>query len=499
MNAPVLADRLKALETGFFAETHKLFIGGEWVDAETGETIDVINPATGLVIAKVQAAGPGDVDKAVKAARKAFESGPWPAMTATDRAKLLWALAQALEDNADEIGMIESLDNGMPMMMAKMGAVMGSANNLRYNAGWAGKVLGETIEGNMPNRHIYTLKQPIGVVGAITPWNFPLPMEVAKIAPALAAGCTVVLKPAELTSLTAIKLGHLIQQVGIPPGVVNIITGYGDPAGKALVEHPDVDKLSFTGSTATGKWIVQAAAGTLKRVTLELGGKSPVLVFPDADLEKAIPGAAMGVFGNAGQVCVAGSRLYVHKDVFDKVVEGVSAMAKNLKVGPGTDPTTQMGPLISQKQLDRVSGYIASGREQGAEVVVGGERSGNQGFFMQPTVLAETNRDMSVVREEIFGPVVCAMPIDDNDLERIAKTANDTTYGLAAYIWTRDMGVAHKLAKKLQAGTVSINGSAGIDPAVPFGGFKQSGWGRENGYEGAEHFFETKTVSVNLG
>ena len=498
MNAPVMIDRIKALELGFFAETHRLFIGGEWVDAETGETIDVINPATGLVIAKVAAGGAADIDKAVKAARKAFESGPWPQMNGTERAKLLWKLADAIEANADEIGLVESLDNGMPMMMAKFGAALGSANNLRYTAGWPGKVLGETIEGHNLTRHVYTLKQPIGVVGAITPWNFPLPMEVAKIAPALAAGCTVVLKPAELTPLTAIKLAHLIQEVGIPPGVVNIITGYGDPAGKALVEHPDVDKISFTGSTATGKWIVQAAAGSLKRVSLELGGKSPVLIFPDADLEKAIPGAAMGVFGNAGQVCVAGSRLYVHKDIFDKVVDGVSAMAKNLKVGPGQDPETQMGPLVSQKQLERVSGYIASGKDEGAEVVVGGERHGNQGYFMQPTVLAQTNREMKVVREEIFGPVVCAMPIDDNDIERIAKTANDTTYGLAAYIWTRDMSVAHKLAKKLQAGTVSVNGSAGIDPAVPFGGFKQSGWGRENGYEGAEHFYETKTVSVAL-
>jgi phenylacetaldehyde dehydrogenase len=498
MNAPVLTDRLKALETGFFAETHKLFIDGKWVDSDSGKTIDVTNPATGQVIAKIQAGTAADIDKAVKAARKAFETGAWPAMNGTERAKLLWKLADALEANVDEIGLVETLNNGMPMMMARMGAVLGSANNLRYNAGWAGKVLGETIEGHNLSRHTYTLKQPVGVVGAITPWNFPLPMAVAKIAPALAAGCTVVLKPAELTPLTAIKLAHLIEQVGFPPGVVNIVTGYGDPAGKALVEHPDVDKISFTGSTQTGKWIVQAASANLKRVSLELGGKSPVLIFPDADLEKAIPGAAMGVFGNAGQVCVAGSRLYVHKDVFDKVVDGVTGMAKALKVGPGIEPDTQMGPLISQKQLERVTGYVQAGREEGAEVVVGGERSGNQGYFMQPTVLAETNRNMKVVREEIFGPVVCAMPITDDDIEQIARTANDTTYGLAAYIWTRNMSVAHKLAKKIQAGTVSVNGSAGIDPAVPFGGFKQSGWGRENGYEGAEHFYETKTVSVAL-
>ena len=498
MNAPVLTDRLKALETGFFAETHKLFIDGKWVDSESGQTIDVTNPATGQVIARIQAGTAADIDKAVKVARKAFESGAWPAMNGTERAKLLWKLADALEANVDEIGLVETLNNGMPMMMARMGAVMGSANNLRYNAGWAGKVLGETIEGHNLSRHTYTLKQPVGVVGAITPWNFPLPMAVAKIAPALAAGCTVVLKPAELTPLTAIKLAQLIEQVGFPPGVVNIVTGYGDPAGKALVEHPDVDKISFTGSTQTGKWIVQAASHNLKRVSLELGGKSPVLIFPDADLEKAIPGAAMGVFGNAGQVCVAGSRLYVHKDVFDKVVDGVTGMAKALKVGPGIDPDTQMGPLISQKQLERVTGYVQAGRDEGAEIVVGGERSGNQGYFMQPTVLAETNRNMKVVREEIFGPVVCAMPITDDDIEQIARTANDTTYGLAAYIWTRNMSVAHKLAKKIQAGTVSVNGSAGIDPAVPFGGFKQSGWGRENGYEGAEHFYETKTVSVAL-
>ena len=498
MNAPVLTDRLKALETGFFAETHKLFIDGQWVDSESGETIDVTNPATGQVIARVQAANAADIDKAVKAARKAFETGPWPQMNGTDRAKLMWRLADALEEEGDEIGLVETLNNGMPMMMAKMGAVGGSANNLRYNAGWAGKINGETIVGHNLNRHTYTLKQPVGVVGAITPWNFPLPMAVAKIAPALAAGCTVVLKPAELTPLTAIRLARLIERVGIPPGVVNIVTGYGDPAGKAIVEHPDVDRISFTGSTATGKWIVQASAGNLKRVSLELGGKSPVLIFPDADLEKAIPGAAMGIFGNAGQVCVAGSRLYVHKDVFDKVVDGITGMAKALKVGPGVDPQTQMGPLISQKQLERVSSYVESGREQGAEVVVGGERHGNQGFFMQPTVLAETNRNMRVVQEEIFGPVVCAMPIDDNDIEQIARTANDTTYGLAAYVWTRDMSLAHKLARKLQAGTVSINGSAGIDAAVPFGGYKQSGWGRENGHEGAEHFYETKTVSVAL-
>jgi phenylacetaldehyde dehydrogenase len=349
-----------------------------------------------------------------------------------------------------------------------------------------------------PDHHVYTLREPVGVVGAITPWNVPFAMEVQKIAPAIAAGCTVVLKPAELTPLTAVRLGQLIQEVGFPPGVVNIVTGFGDPAGKALVAHPDVDKISFTGSTLVGKSILAAAAGNLKRVSLELGGKSPVIVFPDADLERATAAAAEGIFRNAGQICVAGSRLYVHKDVFDRVVDGVVDRASKLKVGVGLAPETQMGPLISQKQLDRVSSYISSGSEEGAHVVVGGKRIEGQGYFMQPTVLAQTNRAMRVVREEIFGPVVCAMPIDDADLDRIARIANDTDYGLSSNIWTRDISVAHKLARRIKAGTVRINGGVGLDSALPFGGYKQSGWGRENGREGIEAYTETKTVSVAL-
>jgi phenylacetaldehyde dehydrogenase len=378
-------------------------------------------------------------------------------------------------------------------------AALGAAENLRYNAGWAGKIVGETPNISAPNHHVYTLREPVGVVGAIVPWNFPMAMAVAKIAPAIAAGCTVVLKPAELTPLTAIRLAQLVQEVGFPPGVINVVTGFGDPAGKALVEHPDVDKISFTGSTVVGKSILAGAAGNLKRVALELGGKSPVIVFPDADLDRATEGAANGIFGNAGQVCVAGSRLYVHKKVFDRVVEGVVDRAKKLKVGSGLDPETQMGPLVSQKQLDRVSGYIESGREQGAEVVVGGKRvEGSSGYFMQPTVLAETQANMRVVKEEIFGPVVCAMPIDDDDLDRIARIANDVDYGLSSYVWTRDISVAHKLARKIKAGTVRINGGVGLDYAMPFGGYKQSGWGRENGREGAEAYTEVKTVSVML-
>ncbi len=382
-------------------------------------------------------------------------------------------------------------------------AFLSTAHKLFIGGEWvpaqAGKINGETPALAPPNHHAYTLREPVGVVGAIVPWNFPFAMAVAKIAPALAVGCTVVLKPAELTPLTAIRLAHLIQQVGFPPGVVNVVTGFGDPAGKALVQHPDVDKVSFTGSTAVGKSILAGAAGNLKRVALELGGKSPVIVFPDADLDRAVEGAANGIFMNAGQVCVAGSRLYVHKKVFDRVVEGVVDRARKLKVGSGMEPDTQMGPLVSQKQLERVSGYIDSGKEQGAEVVVGGKRlEGSGGFFMQPTVLAETSRDMRVVREEIFGPVVCAMPIDDDDLDRIARVANETDYGLSSNIWTRDISVAHKLAKKIKAGTVRINGGVGLDYALPFGGYKQSGWGRENGREGVKAYTEVKSVTVAL-
>jgi len=497
MNA-VVKPELEAQTARFLAQTHKLFINNEWVEPQSGQMIDVINPATGKVIAKAAAGGAADVDRAVRAARAAFESGPWPSMPPVERAKLLWRLADGIEAAADEIAYVVSLDNGMPMMMAKFAGAFGTARGLRYLAGWCGKIDGAVPTLSEPNKHAYTLKEPVGVVGAITPWNFPFAMEADKIGQAMAAGCTIVLKPAELTPLPALLLARLVQEAGIPPGVVNIVTGYGDPAGKALVQHPDVDKVTFTGSTATGKWIVQAAAATLKRVTLELGGKSPNFIFADADLERAIPGAAMSVFANAGQICVAGSRLYVHKKVFDRVVEGVTGMAKALKVGPGLAPDTQMGPLVSQGQLDRVTGYIESGRAEGAQVVIGGERQGSEGYFLKPTVLAQTDRSMRVMREEIFGPVICAMPMEDEDLERIAKVANDTTYGLSAYLWTRDVSVVHKLARKIKAGTVQVNGGVGLDPAVPFGGYKQSGWGRERGRDGVESMMETKAVGITL-
>jgi len=485
------------LVRSFLARTHALFIDGKFVSARSGETFEVINPATGEVFAKASAGAAADIDLAVKAARRAFDSGPWSAMNPSVRRNLMWKLADALEENGDEIAILETLNNGMPLSMARS-MVAGGAECLRYNAGWAGKINGETPTISAPNHHVYTLREPVGVVGAITPWNGPLAMAVAKIAAALAAGCTVVLKPAELTPLTAIRLAELIAEVGFPPGVVNVVTGFGDPAGKALVNHPEVDKISYTGSTVVGKSIVAAAAGNLKRVALELGGKSPVIIFPDADLERATASAAEGIFRNAGQACVAGSRLYVHKKVFDQVVRGVVERAKTLKVGSGIQSDTQMGPLISQKQLDRVSGYVQSGKEQGAEIVVGGKRVEGKGYFMQPTVLAETNRDMRVVQEEIFGPVVCAMPIDNEDLDRIVSVANDTEYGLSSSIWTRDISLAHKLARRIKAGTVRINGGMGLDYAMPFGGYKQSGWGRENAREGVEAYTEVKTVSVAL-
>ncbi len=482
----------------FLKRKHRLLIDGKWVDAKSGKTFDVIDPAAGEVITRVAASEAADVELAVVAARRAFDRGPWGKTKGLERAKLLWKLADKIDEHAEELATLESLDNGKPIRMARIADIPGSAETLRYNAGWAGKITGDTIPASLPgNFHSYTIREPVGVVGAIIPWNFPLAMAVAKLGPALAAGCTVVLKPAEQTPLTALRLGDFIQEVGFPEGVVNIVTGFGETAGVALVEHPLVDKVAFTGSTATGKSIVRACAATLKRVSLELGGKSPTVILPDADLSKAIAGASRSIFFNSGQVCAAGSLLFAHKKVFEEVVAGIADEAKRLKVGPGLVQETEIGPLVSEEQFERVTRYLQAGAKAGAQVLVGGNAIGNEGYFVEPTILANTDRTMSVRQEEIFGPVLCAMSFDDEDLEKIADEANDTTYGLAATIWTRDISAGHQLAKLLKAGSIRINGS-GLDHAVPFGGYKQSGWGRENGKDGVELFTEVKAVSVNL-
>ncbi len=482
----------------FLARCGKLLIDGKETAAVSGKVFDVVNPATEEVIARVAHGDRQDVDRAVKAARAAFDTGPWSRMKPAERSRLIYKLGEEIERHADELALLETLDNGKPLAVSRSWEIPAAAEKLRYYAGWATKLSGEApVVSLAGDWHSYTIREPVGVAGLIVPWNFPLTMAVSKIAPALAAGCTVVLKPAEHTPLTALRLGELATQIGFPPGVINIITGYGD-AGAALVEHPGVDKISFTGSTEVGKKILCAATGNMKRVTLELGGKSPSIVFRDADLEQSIDGVSRAIFGNAGQVCTAGSRLYIHKAIFDKVLNGVVDRATKLKIEPGIDPTTEMGPLISQEQIDRVLSYVESGRSDGASVVAGGQRVGRTGYFVEPTVLANTNSQMAVRREEIFGPVVCATSFDDADgLDQIVAEANDTIYGLMAFVWTQNLSIAHKMAKRLKSGTVRINGGA-LDNALPFGGYKQSGWGRENGKEGVAAFTEIKSVLVKL-
>jgi len=496
MNAPFSADTLSALRREY-EQPRRLFIANEFVDATGGGTFDVMDPATGETFAAAASGGAEDIDRAVKAARDAFPA--WAATPPAARADVLLRLASLIEANGERIALTETLDNGMPFMMAKFAGVFGAVAGLKYNAGWATKIAGETLTPSAPGEwHAFTLREPVGVVGAIVPWNFPFVMAVSKIAPALAAGCTVVLKPAEQTPLSAVILGELLREAGLPSGVVNIVTGFGETAGAALAEHPLVDKVSFTGSTAVGKSIIRASTGNLKRVSLELGGKSPTVIFEDADLDKAIPAAAMGIFGNSGQVCAAGSRLFVHEKVADRVIEGIADRARTLKVGAGLAPGTEMGPLVSQEQLDRVLGYIGSGAGEGATVAVGGERIDGEGYFVQPTVLTGTASGMKVVEEEIFGPVLCAMRFGDGEIDAIAAQANATEYGLSSAIWTRDISNALRLAKRLKAGTVRINGGAGVDPAMPLGGYKQSGWGRENGRAGVEAYTEIKSVTVAL-
>ena len=436
----------------------------------------------------------------MRAARRAFDDGPWGRLTASDRGRIIWKIGDLILEHADELAQLESLDNGKPFAVARAADIPLAADLFHYMAGWATKIEGNTINISVPympgaNFHSYTLREPVGVVGQIIPWNFPLLMAAWKLGPALAAGNTVILKPAEQTPLTAVRLAGLMAEAGIPDGVVNVVTGFGETAGAALAAHPQVDKIAFTGSTEVGKLIVHAAAGNLKKVTLELGGKSPNIVFEDASPE-AVAGAANAIFFNHGQCCVAGSRLFVQQNRFDEVVAGVVEIAKSIKLGPGMEEGTQMGPLVSDEQLRRVTGYLDSGRDDGATALTGGTRYGDKGYFVEPTVLTNTTPDMKVVREEIFGPVVVAAPFQS--LDDIAAAANDSEYGLGAGIWTQDISKAHALAKKLRAGTVWINCYNVFDASLPFGGYKQSGWGREMGHEALEAYTEVKAVTAQL-
>jgi len=495
MSAVASVPQIHSRVQQFIGTPRKMFINGKWVEAASGKTFPVYNPATGEVMAQVAEGDREDIDRAVKAARKAFESGPWPAMTASDRGRLIWQLADLVEQHLEEFAQLESLDNGKPLAVARVADVPLAVDLLRYMAGWATKIEGNTIPFS-PKYLAYTRREPVGVVGQIIPWNFPLLMAAWKLGPALATGCTVVLKPAEQTPLTALLLAELIAEAGIPDGVVNVVPGYGETAGAALATHADVDKVAFTGSTEVGKLIVKAAAGNLKKVSLELGGKSPNIVFGDSDMDSTIRGAASAIFFNHGQCCCAGSRLYVEQSMFDNVVNGVAEEAKKIRVGPGFDADTDMGPLVSLEQLERVTGFLESGFSEGAEAVVGGRKKPGSGYFVEPTVMVKTNPDMKVVREEIFGPVVCAMPF--NDVDKLIAEANQSEYGLAAAVWTRDITKAHRIANKLRAGTVWINCYNVFDSAMPFGGYKQSGWGREMGHEVLELYTEVKSVCVAL-
>ena len=485
----------------FVSRKHQMLINGKWVDAASGKSFPTFNPATGEVLAHVAEGDREDIDRAVKAARAAFETGPWSKLTPSERGRLIWKLADLLEENLEQFATLETLDNGKPLKVARAADVPLAVDLFRYMAGWSTKIEGTTIPISVPYTPgakylAYTLREPVGVVGQIIPWNFPLLMAAWKLGPALATGCTVVLKPAEQTPLSCLRLGELIQEAGIPDGVVNIVPGYGETAGAALAAHPDVDKVAFTGSTEVGKLVMQAAAGNLKKVSLELGGKSPNVVFGDVDVEAAIAGSASAIFFNHGQCCCAGSRLYVEKNIFDKVVDGVAERAQKINLGSGMDASTDMGPLVSEEQMNRVCGYLDSGFSAGAKAVVGGGRHGDKGYFVKPTVLVNTSEKMKVVQEEIFGPVVTAIPFKDAD--DLVQQANDTVYGLAAGIWTKDIQKAHRLAAKMRAGTVWINCYNIFDAALPFGGYKQSGWGREMGHDALEMYTEVKAVCAAL-
>lgn len=485
----------------FIASKHRMLIGGKREFADSGETLPVYDPSSGEEIGRVPSAGASDVDRAVIAARAAFERDDWANLTPVKRERLMLKLADLLEINAQEFSELESVNSGRGLVNARLFDVDLSVDYLRYMAGWATKIHGKTVGISAPympdsNFFAYTTREPIGVVAAITPWNVPLGQAIWKLSPVLATGCTVVLKPAEQTPLTALRFADLIEEAGIPKGVINIITGYGYSAGAAMVEHPDIDKISFTGSTEIGKGIGVVAAQNFKKCTLELGGKSPVIVLEDADLQSAIPGAAWAIFGNHGQNCCAGSRLFVHHTIYEKVLEGVADIAKNLKVGPGLDPETEMGPLVSKKQQKRVMSYINSALAQGATIVAGGEAIEGPGSYVQPTVISDVDDSMTVCQEEIFGPVLVVMPF--SDVDEVVKRANATKYGLGASLWTKNISQVHRLLPKLKAGITWVNTHNVLDLAVPFGGVKDSGVGAELSEEAINHHTQIKSTIIQI-
>jgi acyl-CoA reductase-like NAD-dependent aldehyde dehydrogenase len=490
--------RKNELAEGGVLRYGKMLIDNEWVDSASGETFESRYPGTGEVIANVAAGAREDVDRAVKAARRAFEEGDYRKMNGADRGRLLWKIADLMEANIEELAELETLDNGKPLVESLRVDIPQSIACFRYYAGWAGKTTGETIEPNArSNAFAYTLREPLGVCGQIIPWNFPIQMATWKIAPALACGNTVVIKPAEQTSLSILRLGELMLEAGMPKGVVNIVTGLGETAGAALVEHPDVDKVAFTGSVEVGKLIMRAAAGTLKKVTLELGGKSPNVVFADSNLEMAAKVALSGIFFNQGQMCTAGSRILIEQSAREEFMSVLSSRAAKMVVGDPLDPKTRMGSLVSEEQMNRVLGYIRKGSEEGATMIAGGERVGSSGYFVKPTVFDNVRNEMTIAQEEIFGPV--ASVITFNDPEEALKIANDSRFGLAAAVWTNDLKKALGFARGVKAGTVWVNTYNMTDNAVPFGGYKESGFGRELGAAALDMYTQTKGVWVDLG